>query len=83
MNVNNPATTAEARRFITMVQAENSIFVAQNKRLISRNMDLSGEIDTLKRTLELACDYLADNNASRVDWQKHFMELAKEESENG
>jgi len=44
---------------------------------------LQAENATLKRALELACDYLADNNASKVDWQKHFTEKAKEESENG
>ena len=43
---------------------------------------LQSENATLKRALELACDYLADNNASKVDWQKHFTEKAKEESEN-
>jgi hypothetical protein len=43
---------------------------------------LQAENSMLKKALELACAHLADNNASRVDWQKHFMELAKGESEN-
>lgn len=35
--------------------------------------------DIQERALELACEYLADYNASKTDWQQYFIGKATDE----
>lgn len=48
--------------------------------LVQQLATKDAELATLRRALEMACEYLADNNASKIDWKKYFTEQARKEN---
>ena len=73
-----PELIAEVER--VAITLRNNNYKSVNEMLLNIGRLLSENV-TLRKALELSCAHLADNNASRVDWQNHFTELAKESIE--
>ena len=63
----------------------NAAFIASARQWVPALCDEveadRAEIAVLEKTLEKACEYLADTNASKTDWKEYFSKRAREETE--